>query len=305
MQTTHLRIASSVVALLFACTASADKAKPKADTTSAPAPTPKTSKPAGPTTSPETRGRAILAAQLAALANEDAFIATFAKQATVLTPIGTNEVHGANAGVAAAIAFLNPHAEVASATFDHFSSGGNAHVSWFGAELHIKITSHEPGSPTSTETHTLRAIELLDGEADWKVAVAAFTNVAKLHTFGTSSINDPTDAGPLTNLLLSPDSLATTLDNDAVVFGTDPSERASGTSEAKALLAKWKKLTITLDPKSKVHEVRTSTFGYSMTNVRITTKPGGEALKLSAFVLAIPAGKDSWSVVGASYGALF
>jgi hypothetical protein len=55
----------------------------------------------------------------------------------------------------------------------------------------------------------------------------------------------------------------------------------------------------------KIHEVRTASYGFAMTNVRITTKPGGEAYKLNAFVLALPGANDSWSVIGASYGALF
>jgi len=42
-----------------------------------------------------------------------------------------------------------------------------------------------------------------------------------------------------------------------------------------------------------------------MTNVRIVTKPGGEGYKANAFVLALPGAGNAWSVVGASYGALF
>lgn len=142
MPVPHLRIAPCLVVVLLACTASADQPKP--DLKHAPAPAP--AKPTKTMDSPESRGRAILAAQLAALANDDAFIATFAKQATVLTPLGSNEVHASNAGVATAIAFMHPHAEIKSATFDHFSAGGNAQVNWFAAELHVTIASHDPGS---------------------------------------------------------------------------------------------------------------------------------------------------------------
>lgn len=310
MQVSQVRITRSLVlaagaTLVLACTASADKGQPPA--AAKPVPPAAGKSPGAPTgnDSPDARGRAVLKAQLAALANDEAFIATFAKQATVLTPLGSNEVHAPNASVAAAIGFLNPHAELKSATFDHFTSGGNAQIAWFAAELHLTIASHEPGSPAATEKHTVRAIELLDGAADWKVAVASFTNVAQVYTFGTSSIKDPTDAGLLANLLLSPEALASALGDGAVVFGTDPAERAVGTADAKALLGKWKKLAITLDPKSKVREVRTATYGYAMTNVRMVTKPGGEAYKLNAFVLALPGAGSTWSVVGASYGALF
>ena len=295
--------AGAIVAL--ACTASADKVPAPAPEKRATLPANKPASPPARNDSADARGRAVLKAQLAALANDDAFIATFAKQATVLTPLGSDEVHAPNAGVAAKIAFLNPHAELKSATFDHFTAGGNAQVSWFAAELHMTIASHEPGSPAATEQHVVRAIELLDSAADWKVAVASFTNVAPLYTFGTSSIKDPTEPGPLSKLLISPDALASALADDAVVFGTDPDERGIGTAGAKALLGKWKKLTISIDPKSKVREVRTATFGYAMTNVRILAKPGGGAYKLNAFVLALPREGGTWSAVGAAYGALF
>ena len=151
----------------------------------------------------------------------------------------------------------------------------------------------------------VRAIELLDGAADWKVAVASFTNVAPLYTFGTSSIKNPTEPGPLANLLVSPRALADALGDGAVVCGTDPSERGIGAADASALLGKWKKLAISLDPKSKLREVRTATFGYALANVRIVAKPGGDAYKLNAFVLALPHQDGAWSVVAAGYGALF
>lgn len=254
--------------------------------------------------SPDARGRAVLKAQLAALADEQAFMATFAATATVLTPYGSSEVHASDVGAAAAIAQLNPHAEVKSATFDHFMSGSAGQLSWFAADLHITVVSHEPENPPSTTSSTVRAIELLDGAVGWKVTVAAFTSVGKLHTSGTSSISQPTDPGPLANLLLSPDALAGALGDGAVVYGTDVAERGLRTGDARALLGRWKKLTISLDESPKVHEVRGATYGYAMANVRVATKLGGPNYRLNAFVLALPTPAGKWSVVGASFGAL-
>ena len=295
------RILAPALIAVLACSASADKGN--APTASSPA------TPAAPSSSaassPDARGRAILKQQLASLADEDGFAASFTKDATVLTPLGSSRVHAPNASVASAVAFLNPHAQVKKATFDHYTSGGNSQVAWFAADLQLTIVSHEPGGPPSTEKHTVRAIELIDGAASWNVAVAAFTNVGPLATYGTSTINDPTDAGPLTKLLVAPETLAGNLADGAVVFGTEPKERGVGTTEAKALLARWKKLTITLDTPSTVHEVRTGTYGYAIANVSLVTKPGAAPYKLNAFVLALPAAGNRWSVVGASYGALF
>jgi hypothetical protein len=254
--------------------------------------------------SPDARGRAVLKAQLAALADNDAFAATFAPQATVLTSSGANEVHVSDSHAASAIASMNPHAEIKSATFDHFTAGSAGQVAWFAADLHITVLSHEPENPPSSETTTVRAIELLDGAAGWKVTVAAFTNVAKLNKTGACNIRDVTDVGPLTNLLTSPTTIASTLGEGAVVYGTDPGERGLGTKDAKALLAKWKDLTVTLDSPPKVHEVRGATYGYAMATVHVVTKPGGPAYRLNAFVLALPAAGGKWSVIGTSFGAL-
>lgn len=81
-------------------------------------------------------------------------------------------------------------------------------------------------------------------------------------------------------------------------------ELATG-ADAKKLLTTWKN-AITLDPKSKATRFeRRLTGRYAMTNVRIVTKPGGEEFNLNAFVLAIPGTDGAWSVVGASYSALF
>ncbi len=85
----QVSIRSNVIVLgvlAIACTANADKASGATGESVA--------------NNPDARGRAVLEAQLAALGNDDAFIATFAKQATVLTPLGSAEVHAPNASVA-------------------------------------------------------------------------------------------------------------------------------------------------------------------------------------------------------------
>jgi len=251
--------------------------------------------------SPEDRGKAIVQAQIAAVkkwSDNSAMAATFAKDAYVLLPNG--EQSASDGGIAAAIAFLNPHSTVKEATFDHLTAGGTASVSWFTADLHFTVTSSG-----STEKHVVRAIELLDGAADWKVAVAAFTNVAALSPSGSCNINDATDPGPLVNLLAAPTSLSAALDAKAVVLGTDPAERGAG-PDAKKLVDGWKKLHLTLDTAQKAREVHTASYGYAMTNVKLApSKPGGHAMAMSAFVLALPGPTGSWSVVAASYGATF
>jgi hypothetical protein len=272
----------------------------------APVPVPAPTKPSGASASdsPDARGRAVLKAQLAALDDNGAFAATFASKATVLTPDGVTEVHESDAAAGASIASLNPHAEIQSATFDNFTSGSAGQVAWFGADLHITVSSHEPESPPNLEQHTVRAIELLDGAAGWKVSVAAFTRVGNMHKMGTTFVREVTDVGPLTSLLTSPTAIVGALGGSAVVYGTDPGERGLGTKDAKALLAKWKNLAITLDSPPKVHEVRGSTYGYTMAYVHVVTKPGGPAYRLNAFLLALPTPDGKWSVIGASFGAL-
>jgi hypothetical protein len=294
-----LRLALAIGALgMIACAAQA--APPPAPTLVPAAKTPAVTS----SSSPDARGRAVLQAQLAALGDNEAFAATFAAQATVLTSSGANEVHAFDSHAASAIGSLNPHAEVQSATFDHFVSGSAGQIAWFAADLHITVVSREPESQPSTESATVRAIELLDATAGWKVTVAAFTSVASLNKSGACNIRDVTDAGPLTSLLTSPPAIAAALGDGAVVYGTDPSERGLGTKDARALLARWKNLTISLDEPPKIREVRGAMYGYAMGKVHITTKPGGPSYSLNAFLLALPIAGGKWSVIGASYGAL-
>ena len=299
----HWAALSSSALIMIAC--SAEAAPPAPSVTSKAGKPSDTGKASAASNSPDARGRAVLKAQIASLADDVAFMATFAPKATVLTPIGSNEVHESDAGAGEAVAFLHPHASIKSATFDHFFASGNDKVAWFGADLHITIESRDSGSPPYVELHTVRAIELMDGAADWKVTVAAFTSVAELHEIGSNSIHDQTDAGPLANLMTSPSTLSAALGDGAIVYGTDPGERGLGTAEAKALLARWKKLTITLDAPPKIHEKHGSDYGYVMGDVHIVTKPGSPAYRLCAFVLALPGKDGAWSVVGASYGALY
>lgn len=292
---THRAAWASGALAMFACSAHA--APPSA-------PAPSKAPATAPNSSPDARGRAVLKAQLAALGDNEAFAATFAAQATVLTSSGSNEVHAFDSHAASAIGSLNPHAEVKSATFDHFVSGSSGQVAWFAADLHITVTSREPENTPTTDSTTVRAIELLDGAAGWKVTVAAFTRVDGMNKSGACNIRDTTDAGPLTSLLTSPASIAGALSEGAVVYGTDPNERGIGARDALALLAKWRGLVVTLDDPPKVHEVRSATYGYVMGKVHVVTKPGGPSYSLNAFLLALPASNGKWSVIGASYGAL-
>lgn len=190
--------------LAFSCSAQAAPPAGKAAATSA-------------VESADVRGRAVLEAQLAALADNTAFAATFAAKAIVLTPDGVSEVHESDAAAAASIASLNPHAEIKRATFDHFASGSAGQLAWFAADLHIVLTSPESAS----EQHTVRALELLDGNAGWKVTVAAFTRVGPMHKTATTFVRDATAAGPLTKLLTSPTAIADALGDGAIIYGTD------------------------------------------------------------------------------------
>ena len=252
--------------------------------------------------SPEARGKAVLKAQLAAMADEEALVATFARQATVLTPSRSSEVHEENWWGGATIAELNPHAEIVSRSFDHFVAGGNSEVVWFGADLHFTVVSHEPQEEASTAKFTVRVIELLDGAAEWKPAVAAFTRVDTWSTYGKVDVVDATEVGPLASLMTSPSALGAALGDGAIVYGNDPNERAMGLADGRALTRRWQKLPIAFTTPPKVHEVHAATYGYATGAVTVTPKPGGPVYKLSAFVLALPRIDGTWSVIGASYG---
>jgi hypothetical protein len=121
-------------------------------------------------------------------------------------------------------------------------AGGNSAMVWLAAELEIIVRSQEPGEPSSTASHAVRAVELLDAASGWKVVAASFTEVRPLEQLRQSlgPIPSPTAPGPLAKLLASPDDLAVLASDQVVVFGTDAPERAVGQPAAKALLARWR-----------------------------------------------------------------
>ncbi|HET9622902.1 MAG TPA: hypothetical protein VFP84_16125 [Kofleriaceae bacterium] len=255
-----------------------------------------------PAGSREARARAVLDAQLDALGDEVQLAATFLPGAFVLTPNGVAETREPSLGLLS-IADLNPHAEIDSITFDHFTSASIGKLTWFAADLHITVTSHEPENPPSTSSTTVRTIELLDGEATNQVAVASFTRVAAMSRSTDRSAPDATSLGPLTSLLLSPRAIADAIAGNAFIFGSDPDERAVGAGSARALLARWKTLAVTLATPSDIHEMHGGAYGYATANVRVALKPGGPSYDLRAFTLALPAYDGTWSVIAASFGA--
>ncbi|HEX7940556.1 MAG TPA: hypothetical protein VF488_02060 [Gemmatimonadaceae bacterium] len=162
---------------------------------------------------------------------------------------------------------MSPHAEMKGAKLSQFVASGTAGMAWLAAELEITVMSAEPGEKPSSATHIVRAVELLDAASDWKVVAASFTEVRSLDRLRESlgPIPSPTPAGPLMKLLAAPDELAASLSADpVVVFGTDKAERAIGQAAAKALLSKWRKLSLAIEEGDKVREVRTASWGFAM-----------------------------------------
>jgi len=294
---------------LVACKAEADRTTgSEAPPAKTPAPVPSKAPPPPPpapsppaSVKPAPNVEDVLKAQLEAVKNwsdGDRMNATFAPSAIVLFANGEHPV--SEGSVASRLALLTPQSSVQAATFDHVTSGHNANVAWFSADLHFTVRE---GSKTAKRT--IRAIELLDRAADWKVVVASFTNVDKLSEIGSSPIKDATPPDALTKLLVASDALAAALDPNAVVLGSDLAERGEGAANAKRLLGTWQKLKLTLDLDQKTREVHTATYGYAMANVQLTPSKGGSELAMNAFVLALPGANGSWSVVAAAYGATF
>jgi hypothetical protein len=160
------------------------------------------------------------------------------------------------------------------------------------------------------KSRTVRAVELLDGAKGWKVAVASFaeTQPAKRGATTPGPIPAPTDAGPLSALLATPNKIATTLpeeDNapEMFVLGTQTDERGIAYGDAKLLAYKFGKLGFALEDKDKVHEVRTPKWGYAIANVNRLAPPD-QPYRTSGLVIAIPAKDGAWSTVAAVYNAL-
>jgi hypothetical protein len=155
-------------------------------------------------------------------------------------------------------------------------------------------------------TRVVRAVELLDAAASWKVVAASFTDEHTLSRLSSSLGPIPSDTppGPLVKLLTAPDALASSLGPDpVVVYGTDAGEHAVGASAAKSLLAKWRKLPLVLEEADKVREVHGNGWGFAIADVNLA-KPGGPPFRMSAFAVATAKPDGTWQVNAVSYGSL-
>lgn len=287
-----------VVLGALGCSAKADDVKPA--TKSPPAKVP-----SSPT--PEERAKALIERQIKALPdNNAAFLATLASGAGLFVPSFPVKLDDPNIDIGGQIAGMNPHAEMKSAKLTKLTAGGSSSMVWLAAELEITVLSSEPGEKPSTDTHAIRAVELLDAASEWKAVAASFTEARPLEQLRPTRgpIPSATAPGPLVKLLAASDELAAALASDQViVYGTDKAERAIGQPAAKALLSKWRKLPLAIEEDAKVRETRTATWGYAMAIVNIP-KPGGPPFRMSAFLIAVPAANGTWSVVAVNYGAM-
>jgi hypothetical protein len=109
-----------------------------------------------------------------------------------------------------------------------------------------------------------------------------------------------TEAGPLTNLLISPSAVAAAIADDpnVVVFGTDPAEQAVGPESAKKLLASWSSLKLSLD-NNESYEIRTDSWGYAIANVSFPSKSDSPN-RMSALIIGVPDG-SGWKIVALHY----
>jgi hypothetical protein len=238
-------------------------------------------------------------------ADNAAFVATFAKGAALFVPNFSVNLDEPDTDICGQIAGMNPHASLASTKLTKLTTGGDRTFVWLAAEFDVVVVSREPGEKPGTERQEIRAVELLDAASDWKVVAASFTKVSKLvpRRDPGDPIALPTEPGPLTRLLASPDALAHALAHDpVVVYGTDANERAIGNAAGKTLLRKWHKLSLSIETATKVREVHTSSWSYSVAIVNLA-QPSGPPERMSAFAIAVPTATGS-SVVAVIYGAL-
>ncbi len=282
-----------------ACTAQADVAQ--ADVK--PSPPGKTA--AGASTA-DTRAKVVLDQQVKALPSDHAaFMATFAKGAVVMLP-RLSVLLDPSLEIGGQITGLTPHAAMKSVKVKKLVTGGDAAGAWLAAELEMVMLESEPGEKPATTTRTVRAVELLDAASDWRVVAASFTDGRTIERSKQSlgAIPSPTAVGPLVKLLAAPDALAAALATDpAVVYGTDPTERAFGAAAGKSLLAKWAKLPLAVEEKDLAREVHGKAWGFAMADVNLA-KPGGPPYRMSGFVVAAANPDGSWQPVAVSYGAL-
>src|SRR6185436_3752177 len=110
--------------------------------------------------------------------------ATFAKDAGVFVPNFPVKLDDPSIDVGGQIAGMNPHAEMKGAKLAKLVAGGSSSMVWFAAEISITVVSAEPEEKPVTETHAIRAVELLDAASGWKVVAASFTEARPLEQLG-------------------------------------------------------------------------------------------------------------------------
>lgn len=122
---------------------------------------------------------------------------------------------------------------------------------------------------------------------------ASFAPPKPLSATPPVAIASPSSPGPLAQLLVAPKAASAALTESAVVFGTDPDEHAAWQEQAEALLARWSKLHLTLDP--SVREVHAGSYGYAIASVSLA-KPGAAPLRMTALIIGSLDDKQAWRV---------
>ena len=160
--------------------------------------------------------------------------------------------------------------------------------SWLAAEAQLTTTG---------PARTYRIVELIDESGH--VVVASFAPLAPLARGAPlAAIDHATPAGPLADVLTDPKAAAAALADHAAIFGTDPGEHASSSSDLKKLLGDWSALKLSRAP--EVREVHAARWGYAIANIDFA-KPGGQPYRMTALAIGAPDAKGTWRVAAIHY----
>jgi hypothetical protein len=196
---------------------------------------------------PSERARVVLDAQLSALNDPSAFLATLSPDALVFGNGSFTLARGQHAAAIIATLSASPWSQLAvtQTTTLRLSAGGSADVVWLSAEIAMLRSPSPTLGPLPQDSEpledrtTARIVEIVVAtKGTWQVVALAFAS--------TSGVSAPGDllgapaAGPLTALLASPRQLdrASWADGASIVFGAHSGFGSAAASRVLAPLAK-------------------------------------------------------------------
>lgn len=244
----------------------------------------------------------LVTAQLAALVANDveALGKSFTSDAVILGPNSSSSLAKEGLEVfRVGIVGHTMHGRMFSAKQTSLVAGGDDKQVWIALEIATVFGGHEYAAAKPDSKATLRITELaVPVNGSWKIVAALVAEPGRESSRPWAVLN-ATKPDALSKLLASPSAISSGLAKDAVVLGTEKSERTVGSAAAKKLVESWKGLQLSIV--GNVREVRTATYGFVQANLEWTDAKKRKH-EMRGLVIATPDPAGTWTIRAVHYG---